>query len=80
MEQTPEQPAEPEEEVIEEEVEEKKLVEVMTPRSPLLQFLIRRCSAERTLASLLLHYLRVEGNKNAKSESERNASAGIACS
>ena len=80
MEQTPEQPAEPEEEVIEEEVEEKKLVEVMTPRSPLLQFLIRRCSAERTLASLLLHYLRVEGNKTAKSESERNASAGIACS
>ena len=61
-------------------MEEKKLVEVMTPRSPLLQFLIRRCSAERTLASLLLHYLRVEGNKNAKNESERNASAGIACS
>ena len=61
--------------MIEEEVEETKQVEVMTPRSPLLQFLIRRCSAERTLASLLLHYLRVEGNKNAKSESERNPGA-----
>lgn len=62
----------PEEEVIEEEIEEKKMVEVMVPHSPLLQFLIRRCAVERTLASLLLHYIRVEGNKNAKNASERN--------
>ena len=61
-----------EEEVIEEEIEEKKMVEVMVPHSPLLQFLIRRCAVERTLASLLLHYIRVEGNKNAKNASERN--------
>ena len=58
--------------MIEEEIEEKKMVEVMVPHSPLLQFLIRRCAVERTLASLLLHYIRVEGNKNAKNASERN--------
>lgn len=69
---TEETESKPEEEVIEEEIEEKKMVEVMVPHSPLLQFLIRRCAVERTLASLLLHYIRVEGNKNAKNASERN--------
>ena len=69
---TEESESKPEEEVIEEEIEEKKMVEVMVPHSPLLQFLIRRCAVERTLASLLLHYIRVEGNKNAKNASERN--------
>lgn len=69
---TEETESKPEEEVIEEENEEKKMVEVMVPHSPLLQFLIRRCAVERTLASLLLHYIRVEGNKNAKNASERN--------
>ena len=69
---TEESESKPEEEVIEEEIKEKKMVEVMVPHSPLLQFLIRRCAVERTLASLLLHYIRVEGNKNAKNASERN--------
>lgn len=69
---TEESESKPEEEVIEEEIGEKKMVEVMVPHSPLLQFLIRRCAVERTLASLLLHYIRVEGNKNAKNASERN--------
>lgn len=58
--------------VIEEEVEEVQIVPVIKPVSPLLCLLIERCSNKRSLASLFLHYVRVEGNGNAPNPKDRN--------
>lgn len=58
--------------VIEEEVEEVQMVPVIKPVSPLLCLLIERCSNKRSLASLFLHYVRVEGNGNAPNPKDRN--------
>lgn len=55
---------EPEPEVIDDVIEgtiqEEQTVTVITPVSPLLQFLVNRCSVKRSLASLFIRYLRVE--------------------
>lgn len=46
--------------VIEGTIQEEQTVTVITPVSPLLQFLVNRCSVKRSLASLFIRYLRVE--------------------
>ena len=60
----PESKPEPEPEVIDDVIEgtiqEEQTVTVITPVSPLLQFLVNRCSVKRSLASLFIRYLRVE--------------------
>ena len=60
----PEPEPEPEPEVIDDVIEgtiqEVQTVTVITPVSPLLQFLVNRCSVKRSLASLFIRYLRVE--------------------
>lgn len=62
----PESEAKPEPEpeviddVIEGTIQEVQTVTVITPVSPLLQFLVNRCSVKRSLASLFIRYLRVE--------------------
>ena len=53
-----------------EEIKQTKLV--ITPVSPLLVLLIHRCAHKRSLASLFLHYIRVEGNGNAPNPKDRN--------
>lgn len=63
---------EPIEEVVEEEVEETQIKTVVVPISPLLSLLIQRCSKKRSLASLFLHYIRVEGNSNAPNPKDHN--------
>ena len=58
----PEPEPEPEviDDVIEGTIQEVQTVTVITPVSPLLQFLVNRCSVKRSLASLFIRYLRVE--------------------
>lgn len=58
----PEPEPEPEviDDVIEGTIQEEQTVTVITPVSPLLQFLVNRCSVKRSLASLFIRYLRVE--------------------
>lgn len=58
----PEPETEPEviDDVIEGTIQEVQTVTVITPVSPLLQFLVNRCSVKRSLASLFIRYLRVE--------------------
>ena len=67
-----EPPREADEGVIEETVEELQTVTVISPVSPLLEFLVRRCAMKRSLASLFLRYLRVEASP--QNESDDNAS------
>ena len=63
-----EPPREADEAVIEETVDELQTVTVISPVSPLLEFLVRRCAMKRSLASLFLRYLRVEASPQNKSD------------
>ena len=49
--------------VVEKKVCEMVTQDVLVPEGPLFEFLCRRCSNKRSLASLFMHYLRVESNE-----------------
>ena len=63
--------------VIEGTIQEVQTITVVIPVSPLLQFLVNRCSVKRSLASLFIRYLRVEATTEGnKSDNESRSAEG----